>query len=202
MRHGITENALRTALKRDLASTMAPEDALLEELNVELGAVRADVVLAGDLLHAFEIKSDFDTLDRLARQMHAYHRVFDRVTLATTQSFMTAAELLLPPWWGLLLAEELQGSLVLTSLRAPSPNPRQNVRDIASLLWREEALAVVEVIAPHRVRSRSTREELCDVIAGAGTLVDVRRWVVSGLKRRNTIRALQGLSLRRASTAA
>lgn len=191
MRQGISEQALRDALKRELGRVMGPRDVLLEELNVELGSVRADVVVAGNLLEAFEIKSDFDTLDRLARQMHAYHRVFDRVTLATTRTFMPIAEQLLPVWWGLLLAETVDNDLRLVTLRAPTPNPRQEAQEVARLLWREEAMAVAKAIAPEKVRPRSTREELCDLVASSGCIGEVRRWVVQGLKTRLDTKAPQ-----------
>ncbi len=189
MRYGISENDLRHALRRELESRMRACDVLIEELNVEQGAVRADVVVAGALLEAFEIKSDFDTLDRLARQMHAYHRVFDRVSLVTTAAYISAAEKLLPPWWGLILAESVDRELRLLERRAASSHPRQEPREIAALLWRNEVMDVARSIAPDRVRARSTREELCDVLADVGTLADVRRWVIQELRSRFERRA-------------
>lgn len=191
MRQGITEQALRDALKRELGRVMGPRDVLLEELNVELGSVRADVVVAGNLLEAFEIKSDFDTFDRLARQMHAYHRVFDRVTLATTRTFMPVAEQLLPSWWGLMLAEAVDNDLRLIPLRAAALNPRQEVQEVARLLWRDEAMAVARTISPEKVRLRSTREELCELVASSGSIGEVRQWVVQSLKERLNTKAPQ-----------
>lgn len=89
----------------------------------------------------------------------------------------------------------------LTALRPAGQNPRQEVREMASLLWRDEALAVVKAIAPERVRSRSTREELCELIASSGPICDVRRWVVEGLKGRFEVK-VPPAPLRRAMSAA
>lgn len=195
MRQGISEQSIRQALKADLGRSRHPADVVVEELNIELGASRVDVVLLSELLCAFEIKSDFDTLDRLANQMHAYQRVFDRITLVTTASFIAAAERLLPPWWGLWVAGEVNGQVSLSRFREASQNPRQEPTLIASLLWRDEALELVRYIAPDRVRPRSTREELCSVIADCGSTPDVRRWVVEGLKSRFMAPSLPAASL-------
>src|SRR5690606_10827842 len=73
----LTETAIRSALVERLRAECAPGHVLIEELGIENGAARVDLAVAGGLLEGFEIKSDLDTLDRLARQMHAYHRVFD-----------------------------------------------------------------------------------------------------------------------------
>lgn len=186
MRQGISEQAIRDALKAELRRSMDVSDTVVEELNIELGASRVDMVLLSDLLCAFEIKSDFDTLDRLAKQMHAYQRVFDRITLVTTAAFLRSAERLLPAWWGLWIAEDTNGAVTLTRLRDATQNPRQDPTMIASLLWREEAFALASYLAPERIRPRTTREELCSVIIDCGSTPDVRRWVVEGLKIRFT----------------
>src|SRR5690349_9488984 len=89
--------AVLTRLRR-----ATPNAQILEELSIE--GARIDVAVLDQGLTGFEIKSDFDTLDRLAHQIHAYHRVFDTLTLVTTEAFAAQVELLLPMWWGLWVA--------------------------------------------------------------------------------------------------
>jgi hypothetical protein len=89
---------IRAALRTRLARHLHHGDAvLLEELGLCRGQVRADVTLVNGSLHAYEIKSDRDTLDRLLRQASIYDKVFDRVTLVVGPRHQPAALELIPP---------------------------------------------------------------------------------------------------------
>jgi hypothetical protein len=64
---------IRRALLAYLSSrTPTPVPAVIEELGLCQGQVRADVVVVGNVLYAYEIKSDRDNLSRLARQAEIY----------------------------------------------------------------------------------------------------------------------------------
>lgn len=177
-----SETELRQALFAHLRRT-APAAQVLEELGIE--GARIDVALLDHGLTGFEIKSDFDTLDRLAHQMHAYHRVFDTLTVVTTAPFATQVELLLPSWWGLWLAREgADGTVQLEFVRAASENPRQEARSLLGLLWRQEALALARAHATGKVRASANRATLYDQLAAAADVPTARKWVADALCRR------------------
>lgn len=176
------ESELRQALISHLRQA-APAAQLLEELGIE--GARIDVALLDHGLTGFEIKSDFDTLDRLAHQMHAYHRVFDTLTVVTTAAFAAQAELLLPEWWGLWVAGDASdGSVQLQIARPASANPRQEARSLLALLWREEALALARAHAAGKVRAGANRATLQDQLATVADVSTVRQWVADALGRR------------------
>lgn len=54
---------------------------LIIELGIKHGKTRADIVIIGENLIGFEIKSDEDTLSRQTAQIRAYNDVFDKVTV-------------------------------------------------------------------------------------------------------------------------
>lgn len=61
---------------------------LISEMVVARYARRADLAVANGHMHAFEIKSELDTLTRLDGQMEAYSAQFDKVTLVVATKFV------------------------------------------------------------------------------------------------------------------
>ena len=60
------------------------QDAIGNEVLFSCNWRRADLLVLSDEFHAIEIKSDADSLSRLAEQLADYHRVFDKVSVVTT----------------------------------------------------------------------------------------------------------------------
>lgn len=69
---------------------------LINELPVSNFSRRADLVVANGKLHAFEIKSDVDSISRLEGQIETYLEYFDKVTLICSGKFTQKAIHLLP----------------------------------------------------------------------------------------------------------
>jgi hypothetical protein len=115
-----------------------------EEFSIERGGARVDVAEIGSRLVGYEIKSDVDTFIRFSNQIHAYNRVFDEIYLVCGQAHAHLAIDIIPSWWGIILAEKTtSGDTVLSTLRAANPNTCQDPFSIASLLWKEEAAAIL-----------------------------------------------------------
>jgi hypothetical protein len=142
----LTDDAIiRNALVRRLKSEFEPKYRVISELGVQHGAARIDVAVVNGILHGFEIKSDKDTLLRLRDQRDFYNHVFDRVTLVAGKTHLLDAIELIPDWWGLELAKmDKNGSVVFLSIRKPRDNFFQDGVSIARLLWRHEALEILE----------------------------------------------------------
>ena len=76
-----------------------PNTLIRHEVGLCAGKRRIDVALVNGELAGYEIKSDEDTLIRLAGQAEVYSRVLDRVTLVTTEHHLDHALDVIPYWW-------------------------------------------------------------------------------------------------------
>ncbi len=185
----LTESAIRETLVSQLRLRLTEGDVLIEELGVEHGAARVDVALLSDRLMGFEIKSDFDTLDRLARQMHTYHRVFDSLTIVTTVAYARQVEALLPEWWGIIVATPGEGEDVyLTERRPAKRHKHQEAASLASLLWRDEAYGFLVARGGPVVKAKAPRQTIYEAIAKAVPLEQIRTEVISTLQSRISLR--------------
>nr|WP_149905725.1 sce7726 family protein [Mesorhizobium sp. SARCC-RB16n] len=127
------------ALHRDDIDTR-----IVEEMGVWSGSVRVDLAVINGELSGFELKSDSDTLQRLRVQADIYSRVFDQVTLVVGQRHAAKATDIIPSWWGVMVAEQTNDGVVLQCDKCGSRNPSPDPDLIAGLLWKEEALIVLE----------------------------------------------------------
>jgi len=121
---------------------------IIEELGLTHGAARVDIAVVNGILHGYELKSDLDTLMRLPEQMRIYNSVLDRITLVVGKSHLHSAIQLIPEWWGIVIAKmtDSNGEIIFLNIREPEENPHKDSLSIAKLLWREEALAILEEI--------------------------------------------------------
>jgi len=121
---------------------------IIEEFGVKHGSARIDIAVVNGIMHGYEIKSDKDTLNRLPEQMEVYNTIFDRVTLIVGKKHVIEAINLVPDWWGISIAKfDIQtNKLIFNCIREAYENPQKNCLSIARLLWREEALQILEEI--------------------------------------------------------
>ena len=149
---------LRAATKRKVLSRYLkdPDTVVLEEMSLRHGAARIDLVVVNCILHGFELKSDADTLERLPDQARVYSSVFDRITLIVGYRHAFEALQMIPDWWGVKLAHKgSRGGIHFSDARSPRNNPVRDPFAIASLLWRDEALDLLDEIGrADGVRSR------------------------------------------------
>lgn len=68
-----------------------------------VGNTRADVVLTGETISVYEVKTDLDSFTRLDNQLASYSTVFDRVYLVTSASRAVATKV--PEHVGILLLD-------------------------------------------------------------------------------------------------
>ena len=138
---------IRFALKNFLGSQHANDAKvrIIEELGIQHGIARIDIAVVNGIMHGYEIKSDQDTLDRLPEQMTVFNSVFDKMTLVVGKSHLYDAINIVPDWWGIVIAKiDENGSIVFNLIRECQKNIGQDKVSIARLLWREEALKILE----------------------------------------------------------
>jgi len=138
---------IRSALKKDLKNYHAQDEKvrIIEELGIQHGTARIDIAVINGIMHGYEIKSDQDTLQRLPEQMGVFNSVFDKMTLVVGKNHLFQAINMVPEWWGIIVAKiNKNGSVVFNVIRGEEFNSNQDSVSIARLLWREEALKILE----------------------------------------------------------
>jgi hypothetical protein len=144
------DRMIRTGLKKQLEKIYKKEanTKIIEELGITHGEARIDIAVVNGVIHGYELKSDLDTLTRLPNQIKIYNSVLDRVTLVVGKNHLHEAIKIVPEWWGVTVAKLVVGdkNISFYNIREAEQNPRPDSVSVAALLWRDEALKILEDI--------------------------------------------------------
>lgn len=162
---------------------------MLDELGILNGATRVDIAVINGQIEGYELKSERDTLERLPSQRDLYNKVIDRISLVVAENHRAAAEEIIPDWWGLAVASASGDAVEVACERLPEMNPQLDAAALASLLWRDEALRVLEHYGAARGVKSKPREVLYDRLADVLDLDILRAEVRAALKAREGWRA-------------
>lgn len=137
---------VRAAVRAMLAAEHANDQdtKIVEEMGIWSGSVRIDMAVINGHLTGYELKSDRDTLDRLPAQAELYSRVFDKVCLVVGSRHAGKARRLVPRWWGVIVANTSANGIQLKLVREARANPKPDPVLVAKLLWKVEALEILE----------------------------------------------------------
>src|SRR5262249_2771164 len=140
------DSGIRPGLRSWLRLKHADESdtVLIEELGLCRGRVRVDVAVVNGLLHGYEIKSDRDSLRRLAGQVEVYGKVLDRATLVIGEHHLTEGLKIVPTWWGVLYVYATTKRLRFKTVRRARNNPRRDPHSLVELLWLDHAMALLQ----------------------------------------------------------
>jgi hypothetical protein len=175
---------IRPALRRLVREMEAdsPDSVVIEELGLGKGAVRVDVAVVNGIMHAYEIKSDVDSLRRLSRQAAHYGKCFDRVSLVLGSKHLDLARKSVPQWWGLLRVTAGEDGPRFRTVRESRENPAREARALVELLWRENTLALLEYKGVAKGMRSKPREVLWDRAAEILELEEISDAVRAHLK--------------------
>lgn len=187
------DRIIRNALKKKLEGSLKkdPDAKIIEELGITHGAARVDIAVVNGTIHGYELKSDMDTLDRLPEQMEIYNSVLDQVTLVAGKSHIYEAIKIIPDWWGITMARVVNsnGTISFYKIREAEKNPNQESIAVASLLWKKEALNILEERGKARGMRSKTRNVIYRRLAEALDHQTLREKVVQRLCARVNWRA-------------
>lgn len=166
------DRMIRTALKEKLEESYGSlkNTKIIEELGLTHGEARIDIAVVNGVIHGYELKSDKDTLKRLPGQIEVYNTVLDRVTLVVGKNHLHEAIKIVPDWWGITIAKivDSNNAVSFCKIREAEQNKNQNSAAVAALLWREEALEILEKIGQDKgMRSKNRKaiyERLAEVL--------------------------------------
>jgi hypothetical protein len=185
--YSMGESEIRAVVHDELVTRLFYDDPttrVVDELVLEQGRHRVDIAAINGELHAFEIKSANDTLDRLSEQQESYNKVFDRITLVVDERHVEQAVKLVQPWWGLVGVSRRDGRAVLDEVWAPRRNFKQDPLALCQLLWREEALSILESNRIARGMRTQNRKRMWAKLASEIPLEKLKVFVRQKLKYR------------------
>ncbi len=111
---------------------------IIEELAVCDGEARVDVAVANGRLCGYEIKSDADTLERLALQQKCYDKTFDMISIVVGEKFKNSIDSHVPDYWGIYIVSEHSNGCKIKKKRAAKINRNIEVAALLELLWKDE----------------------------------------------------------------
>jgi hypothetical protein len=189
---GVTlrDREIRSALRSKLRALHAqdPDTAIIDELSLCQGESRIDVAVVNSSLGGYEIKSDRDTLTRLARQSETYALCFDTLTVVVGGHHVRDCEKRLPYWWGIWEAVRTPDAVKIESRREPQKNPKVSPDRLVQLLWKNElieSLGELGLTAPPKAQ----RRELWAVLASGSPPGELSRIVRDRIRARGDWRS-------------
>jgi hypothetical protein len=138
----IFDKHIRSALVKYLRDS-DPTCAIFHETPLARGLRRADVLAVNGHIAGFEIKSERDSLTRLAKQVDYYNLVCEFSTIVTAKSHLSKARAIIPQSWGIMTAEGYE-TVSIKLIRKPKLNRHLDKWALIRLMWKEECSAIVK----------------------------------------------------------
>ncbi|GHE52230.1 sce7726 family protein [Roseivirga thermotolerans] len=104
MRDPEIRKVLRNSILKDYLSD--PNSKVVEELRLNPASAQIDIAVLNGSIHAFEIKSASDTLNRLPSQLEAYSKVCDYISIVTEVKYVKKIMAMVPDWIGVTQCDD------------------------------------------------------------------------------------------------
>lgn len=179
----LNERIIKAAVVDRLFRAGALKDAvLINEMVIANWSRRVDLAVANGHLHAFEIKSDLDTLRRLTGQVATYLDRFDKVTVVTTSKFVKIVRDQTDDRVEVWEAAETRGIITLKVVRRGRSRDVVNTRMLCSYLLKPELVTLL--MAHGYYETTSTPRETLLSLAESLPIRALRKFTLEALKMR------------------
>ena len=177
---------IRNGLKNTLLKKYVDdsESFLIDEFNVSLGVVRADIALFNGVMHAYEIKSECDTLKRLDNQIYEYNKFFEYVTVVSCEKFMNRVLESVPENCGLILAKNGKDGVKFKQVRKAKKNKGIDKICLAKALWKDEMIEILENKQYNRGFKSKSKPLLYEILAQEFSANQLVQIVKNKIKKR------------------
>lgn len=137
---------IRTAIKdiEFISHFSEPDTKVIDEMGLNLGSSIIDIAVINGTMVGYEIKSDHDTLNRLAGQILEYNKVFDFLNIVTSKKYAPIIKQHVPKWWGIIEVEEIENVVKIHQRRKPKLNKEISGYSLLQLLWKEELSEIID----------------------------------------------------------
>lgn len=154
------DSDIRVALRARVLKRWGDQPHLLvPEVDVRWATpVRIDELLITDKVWGFEIKSDRDTISRLARQVLGYNPLVQRAYLVVGERLREHATLLLPPWWGIWVASPGANGVRIRETRRARHNPKFDPVMLTSYMARPDLVPLLRGLGETRLSGLTVDE--------------------------------------------
>ena len=179
----LDERSIKAAVIDRLLTTGALDDAvLINEMVYANWSRRADLAVANGHLHAFEIKSDLDSLRRLEGQIAIYLERFDKLTVVIAPKYLSSVLEMAPPQVAVWCASEEDSGVKIKVVRAGRMEKVKSRDVLIDYLLRDELYCF---LSSHgvRVRQSNSRSQLVN-LAIMQPITKLRAYVLHALKER------------------
>lgn len=159
---------------------------VINELGLKNGEYRADIAVFNGKMIGYEIKAENDTLCRLEAQVKAYNALFDKIFIITCEKHLAGVLKIIPAWWGIYLTSENKAnySYQFENYRSAKINKKKDPFAIAQLLWKDEAIEVVNTLYSEKVKTSFSRHELYEILSNKLSSKKLSAIVTERLKTR------------------
>ena len=149
---------------------------VVEELGLAHAKSRIDIAVINGDIHGYEIKSDRDTLARLPTQLEVYSKTLQRLTIVCSNRYIEQVKFMVPDWVGLIEVETgPRGGVSLCNRRRAKSNPAVDIKMVAHLLWRNEAVTLLSQDKSDKSLARKRRSDLYQLIEDRYSAKDLVR---------------------------
>ncbi len=185
----LTESKIRSTLLHCLRD-MPELGIIAEEVRIEGGSARIDVVGFGVEITGYEIKSDFDNFDRMANQIHAYNRTFPKINLVCGARHLDYAIAMLPSWWGIIQGTlNSDDQLYFQRIRESTNHELQDPYSVASLLPKQAAIQILTTCGC-AVHPRLSLREIWSKVAENVPLRNIEKAIVHNISGSNSLSSM------------
>lgn len=196
--HPVGEREIRAALIERIGASVEGVDRPTVREEVKIDGARIDVLRLSDRLEGFEIKSDYDSLSRLPDQVRCFSKALDQITLVVGHELESEAWMLIPKWWGILLAERSRlGGVRFQQVREARANSNDTRLGMAGLLWRNELVDAFESLTGRRSPRAASATTLRQLLSGDASAEELRSVVLERLQNVKRLAAWESAQIPR-----
>ena len=182
----IRQNFHRKKLRRQ---HVQKDTLVIDELGLNHGRCRADIAVINGNLVGYEIKSNKDSLRRLEEQIKSYSAVFDKVSIVVGNRYINSIQSHIPKWWGVIVSVRgSKGAVNFEIIRKAQKNKSVKPISIAKLLWRNEAIEILQKKKLPKKILRQPRTVLYEYLADILSVNELRKAVRDYFKKRKNWR--------------
>ena len=158
---------------------------VVDELGLRHGQSRIDIAVINGKLSGIEIKSELDDLSRLPSQVDSYSSIFGNLTLAVASKYLARSLDIIPSWWGVIsVSSGIRGGIHLKKVRSSAHNDNIDPNALATLLWRDEAIAMLREMGVQGDVLRQPRKVLYSQLVALLNINEFQSLVCATLKSR------------------
>jgi len=190
----MNDHQLRREVKNKVLARYAkdPDSRIVDELGLRHGIARVDIAVVNGIIHGYELKSDKDNLKRLPHQIQIYNSVLDKITLVAGHRHANEATSLVPTWWGIKIARFTScGRLEFENHRKARRNPSVDPLSVCKLLWRDEALTLLDELGEAEGVRHKPRAIVYSRLSQVADLASLQERVRRQLKSRTNWRFVE-----------